>query len=398
MLVQILKKIPVAKAVNSLLKARSQERRAADSLARCRAEAARRGIAVPDEAILRDLLRARLSARPHPQWPKSKGRLHVFMAYYLENWEFVYPRSMTPFGKVTVYDWRSRGYDSRDADWLLKRDAMNADMLDAFRKANAEQPVDAVLGYLSGHNTAPETLLEMARAGAAIFNCNYDDKLLMPGTLAGGRDTSPAGIASAVDLNLSNAPDSVLKYFVYGGLGLFCPQGAQPDIHAPRPGPFEFDVSFIGAKYGSRPRFIAALKKHGIDVTCFGKGWSGGTVTDDDIIRIFSHSRINLGIAGIAHSNKLCCIKGRDFELPMCGGLYLTQEHPDIHHIYDVGREILTYRDAGDAAAKIHALLADPDRAAQIRQAGYARARRDHAWEARWERVFKLAGILEAPV
>jgi spore maturation protein CgeB len=394
-LLQSLKKIHLAVRFNAAVKARQQERRAARNLQICRDEAARQGIIEPTETELIDTLRRRLSDRPHPAWPKPKGSLHVFMAYYRENWEFVFPLSMVPFGKVTVFDWRERGYDSLQSNWLEKRDAMNAEMLDAFKAAHAQQPIDAVVGYLSGHNTSPETLQAMTRMGAAIFNCNYDDKLHMPGRNVGGRDTSPAGIAHAVDLNLTNAPESVLKYFVYGGLAVFCPQGAQPDIHKPQAGGFEYDVSFIGAKYGWRPRFISALEARGIHVDCFGKGWPSGPISDADVIRIFSHSRINLGMAGVAHSRKLCCLKGRDYEIPMSGGLYLTQYHSDLPYLYDVGIEIEAYRDADDCAQKIRALLADPQRADVIRQAGYRRAVNTHSWEARWDRAFKLAGIIE---
>jgi hypothetical protein len=396
MLVANLKKIPLAVRLNAAVKARMQERRAERSLSFYRAQAAEKGIVVPDERSLTAALRLKLSKRPHPPWPKPKGSLHVFMPYYLENWEFVLPQSMASFGRVTHFDWRERGYKPRADDWLEKRDVMNAEMLQVFRDAHAQQPIDAVVGYLSGHNTSPETLSTMAGMGAAIFNYCYDDKLHFPGRQFGGRDTSPAGIVNAVDLNITNAPDCVIKYFVHGALGVFCPQGAQPDVHKPQPGGFEYDVSFIGAKYGWRPRFIAALEKRGVRVDCFGKGWNQGTITDGDVIRIWSHSRINLGMAGVSHSRKLCCIKGRDFEIPMTGGLYMTQDHPDIAHIYDVGREIVTYTNADDCAAKIQALLADPNRAAAIRQAGFERARRCHSWEARWERIFKLAGIIDS--
>lgn len=381
--------------MNAAVKARLQERRAAESLRTHRAEAARRGLRELSDGEIAGALAERLKGRAHPRWPKRRGELHVFMPFYLENWEYVLPLSMQAFGKVTVFDWRERGYDQRSKDWVRRRDEMNAEMLAEFRRANRVQPVDAVVGYLSGMNTAPEILLEMAKSGAAIFNFCYDDKLQMPGGKIGGRDSSPAAIASAVDLNLTNAPDSVIKYFVHGGLAIFCPPGAQPEVHAPQPGEFEYDVSFVGGKYGWRPRLIAQLERRGVKVNCFGNGWPNGAVTDAEMLRIWSHSRINLGMAGVGHSQKLRCIKGRDFEVPMCGGLYVTQESADIHRVYEVGREIVTYEGVEDCARKIKALLAEPKRAERIRGAGHERARRCHTWEARWERVFGLAGISE---
>src|ERR1043165_3551148 len=120
MLVANLKKIPLAVRLNAAVKARMQERRAERSLSFYRAQAAEKGIVVPDERSLTAALRLKLSKRPHPPWPKPKGSLHVFMPYYLENWEFVLPQSMASFGRVTHFDWREIGYKPRADDWLEK--------------------------------------------------------------------------------------------------------------------------------------------------------------------------------------------------------------------------------------------------------------------------------------
>ena len=66
------------------------------------------------------------------------------------------------------------------------------------------------------------------------------------------------------------------------------------------------------------------------------------------------------------------CLKGRDFEVPMSGGLYLTQHNPELELVYKIGQEILTYHDVDDCAATIRAIVTDLDRAASIRQAGRA--------------------------
>ncbi len=66
---------------------------------------------------------------------------------------------------MTTFEWRSEGFDETAADWLDQRDAMNQRMLEAFRNANREQPVDAVVGYLSGHTPRSEILQAMARGG-----------------------------------------------------------------------------------------------------------------------------------------------------------------------------------------------------------------------------------------
>jgi len=341
------------------------------------------------------VLRKRLYARGINPTGKRKGDLHIFLAFPLLNWERVLPLCLQPFGKVTVFEWNSLGFDDCSPDWLESRKRMNSLMLSAFHAAHAKHTIDAVVGYLAGYNTDPEILDEMGKAGAAIFNFCWDDNVNFPGKIVGGRYTSPAAIASAVDLNLTNAPDSIIKYLAHGGLAMFWPEAAHPDIHRPYDIPFALDISFIGRKYSWRPRFIDRLRRRGIKITALGPGWENGSLSDKDMIRTYSTSRINLGFAGVGYSRKLMCLKGRDFEVPMSGGLYLTQDNPELGLVYEVGKEIVTYRDEDDCAEKIVWLLENPDEAEKIRKAGRQRALRDHTWENRFSDIFGIAGLLE---
>ncbi len=334
------------------MRAHQQERAAAKGKQRIEREAAARGIAALSADETTTALRSRLAARAQRhRWPRKKGDLHVFLAFRLSDWEEVLPRAFQPFGTVTAFEWGARGFDSAAGDWPSRRPAMNAAMLDAFHQANKERPVDAVVGYLSGQNTSPEVLRSMAQAGAAIFNFSYDDKLDYE--MVDGRPRGPAALAAAVDLNLISDPGSKLKYAVQGGLAHFHPECADPTVHRPYDVPFRYDVTFVGQHYGFRPFFIDNLRRMGIDVQAFGKGWPNGAVPIDRMVEMYSLSRINLGFGGIGHSRRLMCLKGRDFEVPMSGGLYLTQDNPELALVFDVGREVVTYRDEADCAAKI---------------------------------------------
>jgi hypothetical protein len=390
----ILKKSQFAVSTNACLKRYIQEYRAARDLKQYQREAARLNINCPQGEYLQRALQLRLAERAQGRWPKRKGSLHLFLAYYVSNWEVILPVALTPFGRVTAFNWREHGFRDSAPDWLDHRDDMNKEMLATFHRANREQPVDAVISYLSGYNTSRQTLTEMAKCGAAIFNFCWDDKLNFPGKRIGGRYPSPAEIASVVDLNLTNSPDSLIKYAVHGGLAMFWPEAAHPDVHRHYDVPFEFDVSFVGACYGWRPAFMRQLARRGIKVACFGKGWPNGPLDDENMIKLYSRSRINLGFSSIGYAKRLMCLKGRDFEIPMSGGLYLTQHNPELTLVYRVGEEILTYRGVEDCAATIRSLLDNPLRAAEIRAKGRARALREHTYETRWGNVFKRSGIM----
>lgn len=89
------------------------------------------------------------------------------------------------------------------------------------------------------------------------------------------------------------------------------------------------------------------------------------------------------------------CLKGRDFEIPMSGGLYLTQDNPELSLVYKIGEEIVTYKDEKDCAEKIKWLLADHKKADSIRKAAREKALKEHTWSKRFEQIFVLSGIMD---
>ena len=117
-----------------------------------------------------------------------------------------------------------------------------------------------------------------------------------------------------MDLNLTSDPAAAARYFAHGGLSLFHAEAADPEWYRPLGLPFEYDVSFVGAAYGWRPKLIEGLRRRGIAVACFGKGWPNGSVANEEMNGLYARSRVNLGCGGIGFSHKLLCLKGRDFE------------------------------------------------------------------------------------
>jgi hypothetical protein len=343
--------------------------------------------------MLAEVIKTRLAFRNIYQKAKNKGDLNIFLMCSMNNWEKVLPHALSVFGNVSVFSWQSTGFFKRYQDWTKWRNRLNEQMLKTFANVCAEKPVDILIGYLSDFNTKAETLATIGGKGVILLNMNWDDKLYFAGSVR-RQPCSVVGIVSFFDLNLTNAPGSCLKYFTQGGLAKFWPEAADPEIHHPYNVPFEFDISFVGQCYGRRPYFINKLINHGIKVNCFGKGWGKGTLSNEEMIKIYSKSRINLGFAGVGYSHKLMCLKGRDFEIPMSGGLYLTQDNPELSMVYEVGKEILTYNNEQDCLAKIKWLIAHPEEAEKIRQAGRKRALTEHTWEKRFSEIFKLVGIL----
>jgi spore maturation protein CgeB len=86
-------------------------------------------------------------------------------------------------------------------------------------------------------------------------------------------------------------------------------------------------------------------------------------------------------------------VRLRDFEAPMCRVCYLTGYTEEITEFYDVGREIDTYRTPEELVDKCRFYLGNAVAAERLRQAGFERARRDHTWVHRFERLFSAIGL-----
>ena len=63
-----------------------------------------------------------------------------------------------------------------------------------------------------------------------------------------------------------------------------------------------YDISFVGSKNINREWVVYELKKRGIDVKCFGSGWTNGKITFEEMSNIFFQSKINLNLSNsISH-------------------------------------------------------------------------------------------------
>jgi spore maturation protein CgeB len=208
--------------------------------------------------------------------------------------------------------------------------------------------------------------------------------------------------------------------------------------------PLKYDVSFVGQPHGNRRQIIRDLQKKGIKVHTFGAGWPSGRVSQEMMIQIFNQSRINLNLSNASVSSDgpppevpgrlewlsrtldhvpfggqikkygatlvnfaatrasiragdrttyFEQIKGRNFEVPGCGGFMLTGKAEDLESYYKVGREIVCFDDTGDLVDKIHYYLDHEDERAAIARAGYERTLHDHTYEHRFGEIFKAMNL-----
>lgn len=241
----------------------------------------------------------------------------------------------------------------------------------------------------------PEVFTRIRRAhGTLVVNVSMDDRHQYWGHRIGSSWSGTRGLVGHIDLALTAAPECVAWYEKEGCPALYWPEASDPDLFRPLPDvPKQHDVCFVGARYGIRERLVSILRRAGVNVHARGTGWEEGRIATEDVPRLFAASRIVLGVGTIGHCEDFYALKLRDFDVPMSGSCYLTHDNRDLHDLFAVGEEIVTYRSVDDCLDRIRELLGNASRREAIAAAGRRRAARDHTWQRRFESLFaRLAG------
>lgn len=192
-----------------------------------------------------------------------------------------------------------------------------------------------------------------------------------------------------------------------------------------------YDVTFIGQPHGERKKIIEKIKKAGVDVKCWGRGWPNGRISQEEMIRIFSQSKINLNLTRGSSATVLKSlariflrrksdrsiqienpkhwidnlksllgkrreqIKGRNFEIPGCGGFLLSGYADNLGEYYEDDKEIVIFKDTKALINKIKYYLEHDEEREAIAKAGYERTLRDHTYEKRFNEIFKTIGLMK---
>lgn len=348
-------------------------------------------LVVPDEKTIQETIKSKFPGLK----PKPKGSLNILAIYHHYNWE---NESLKPalekFGAVRHYDWFEK-FNHQSKDWLKSvRSTMNNDLIQGVASWIKEDDTDVIFTYLSGGIVMPNTVRQISAMGVPMVNLSLNDKEAFVGKVKNGLAMGTRDICRHFDLCWTSTEDALKKYCVERTLPVYLPEGANPEIHKPYDVEKTIDVSFVGQCYGNRPEIMQKLAMQGIQVEAYGYGWPNGPISTQEMIKMYSRSKINLGFGGVAGHKNTYCLKGRDFEIPMSGGLYMTEYHPELEKFYDLGKEIVTSSGFNDLVAKVRILLMNQEKAETIRKRGFERARREHSWEKRFEKIFDLMGLI----
>ena len=190
-----------------------------------------------------------------------------------------------------------------------------------------------------------------------------------------------------------------------------------------------YDVSFIGQPHSERRNVVDLIKRTGISVECRGNGWKRGRISQDEMIKMFSQSKINLNLTKSSSGNSFRSIvsiflkkeltgqiritnprhwsgnfqsilakkrdqvKGRNFEIPGSGGFLLTSNADNLSDYYRDGKEIIIYKNNDEMIEKIKYYLEHDKEREAVARAGHKRTLQEHTYEKRFNDIFKIMGL-----
>ncbi len=298
------------------------------------------------------------------------------------------------------------------------RPRVSAELLRQIERAHRHKPIDLFFSYFYDACVLPKTIEAIRSMGIVTVNwyCNAAHQLHLV-----------QEIAPHYDWCLVPERARLQDYVNIGARPLYCQEAANPHVYKPYSIPQEYDVTFVGQAYGDRPAYVQEMLRRGFDIRVWGPGWDrhgsrnravnllinrvfrphravmlpvsaiGGILSDEEMIRLFSRSRINLGFSSCGNSHRsgqrILQVRLRDFEIPMSGGFYMVEYMEELEEFYDIGKEIVCYRNPAELAEKVAYYLKHETEREGIRRAGHERCLRDHTWQKRFETALREMGL-----
>lgn len=336
------------------------------------------------------------------------------------------------------YDWGSTFKNLEKTDPIQNafiqknRPLITQALLEQLKEQHQIKPFDIFFSYFYDACITPEGIDTIRSMGIKTINwyCNGSYQLNLVDE-----------ISPHYDYCLVPEVFRLEDYRKMGANPIYLQEAANPNIYKPYPFESDFDVTFVGQNYGNRAEYIRYLYKNNIKVKVFGPGWQpkikdrksllesgknflcrvssggfseikkipnlfkvdeekkvsptlcGGVLSDEEMIKLFSRSKINLGFSFVGETYKtnqpIQQIRLRDFEIPMTGGFYMVEYLPELENFYEIGKEIVCFRGKEDLLQKVQYYLSHPEEREKIRFTGYRRAQRDHTWQNRFRELFE---------
>ncbi|ELV8579187.1 glycosyltransferase family 1 protein, partial [Vibrio vulnificus] len=260
-------------------------------------------------------------------------------------------------------------FEDPTINWGHKRDGSardsNAKLLEKYlcKEAQTGLGFDIVLMQAMGKSFNSFDLMELReRYKFKLINIGMDErlayKLNTPSCVS--QNYGISGLNDVVDLCLTTCPEVVDWYLKEKVPAIYFPLASSKEIYFPISSTRKiFDVGFVGSKYGARVEIIEFLIKNGINVKCYGPGWTNGPLEPEFNNQFYNECKIVLGFGGIGYCEDFTNPKLRDFEVPLTGTLYMTTYTKELDDIYCGDEGIVLFKNKIELLEKIRIMLND---------------------------------------
>lgn len=320
---------------------------------------------------------------------ETSGRVNFMMVVSVVNWETTLMEHARAYGACHHLDLGAGGFFESAGEWRAWR-AANGAKVEAFVREHEDGGcLNVLFLYLSEFHLDPTRIEALRSRNIVILNFNWDDVLYYRSRHR-GQSVGVRRLARVVDLNLTMSVTPLSRYAGDGAAVFYWYGIRRPDEPDPILPLVEYDrVLFFGSRYGYRAELMDHLIGRGLALDVYGVGWGTAVMSSKELAHRIPRYALNLGVSTIGYAKRLCQVKGRDIEVPMAGGLYLTNDSADIRHIYEPEKDILTYRSLDHCYRQASAVLEQPARYAGVRASGAKRAQW-FSWDARFRYLVEL--------
>lgn len=369
--------------------------------------------------------------------PNSKTWIKNFYEPLLDIGHEVVFLNIEQYCKENKITFRKGDFKDRFSEYLISR----------FNSEHQRKPFDLFLSYLTSVDIHHSVLGELGKKSIpmANFSCNNTHQFNLA-----------SEIARHFDFNLYSEKHAKSKFDGISANSIWFQMSANPTYYYPAKTSFKYDVSFVGSAYAKRVFYMKELISNGIIPDCFGPNWlinkpypklkklkkeaesllnniTHILVTDyqkrfdlsskinyydtlnyirhkikshlhypvpeEQMVNVFNESRINLGFLEVftedrtGESTIQQHLHLREFEVPMCGGLYITNYSDELVEFFEPDYEVLVYKNEIELRDKIRYYLNNEEEANRIRQNAFQRSIKEHTCQTRFKKLFKEMNI-----
>lgn len=160
---------------------------------------------------------------------------------------------------------------------------------------------------------------------------------------------------------------------------------------------YGYDVCFVGMPFRNRIDILNSLD--GFNVGVFGDFWERhlkeikgnyykGKASGEIVRKIYHASKI---VLNMNHPQSQYGVNTRTFEIPSCEAFGIFDYINGLEELFDIGEEIICYRNVVELKGLINYYLANPKERYAIAEKGFKRVRQEHTW---FHRVKKVMDVI----